>query len=167
MLVDTEVLRSTAPMRSAIDMKRLPKTSRRTGSSSASAGDALPAPMWGPLQPDCLKGPADLGGAQRWETRRDLGADAVTFDGTKEEHQQLDAATRLHSRHHYRASVSARRPDAARMQSTTEVRIERPVGQTELSVTTLTTTYHVAVTATITIDGSPFWTRTWTRSRPS
>ncbi len=130
----------------------------------AAAGDPLLAPMWGPLQPDCLKGPADLGGAQRWETRRDLGADAVTFDGTKEEHQQLDAATRLHSRHHYRASVSARRPDAARMQSTTEVRIERPVGQTELRVTTLTTTYHVAVTATITIDGSPFWTRTWTRA---
>ncbi len=61
--------------------------------------------------------------------------------------------------------MSARRPDAARMQSTTEVRIERPVGQTELRVTTLTTTHQVAVTATITVDGSPVWIRTWTRSR--
>ena len=132
--------------------------------AAADDDDELPAPVWGPLQPAELRGPADLGGAQRWETRRELGADVVTFDGTKEEHQQLDPATGLHSRHHYLASVSARRPDAARMQSTTEVRIERPVGQTELSVTTLTTTYHVAVTATITIDGSPFWTRTWTRA---
>ncbi len=122
--------------------------------------------MWGPLQPESLKGPADLGGTQHWETRRDLGADVVTLDATKEERQQLDGFTRLHSRHHYRASVSARRPDAARMQSTTEVRIERPVGQTELTVTTLTTTHQVAVTATITVDGSPFWTRTWNRALP-
>jgi uncharacterized protein len=130
----------------------------------AAAGPSLPAPMWGPLQPESLKGPADLGGTQRWETRRDLGADAVTLDATKEERQQLDGFTRLHSRHHYRASVSARRPDTARMQSTTEVRIERPVGETELTVTTLTTTHQVAVTATITVDGSPFWTRTWNRA---
>src|SRR5262245_15904973 len=46
MLVETEVLRSTAPMRSAIDMKRLPKTSSRTGSGrarSAGSGRARPA----------------------------------------------------------------------------------------------------------------------------
>jgi hypothetical protein len=131
---------------------------------AAEEDDELPAPVWGPLQAAELHGPADLGSAQRWETRRDLGADAVTLDGTKEEHQQLDPATGLHSRHHYVASVSARRPDAARMQSTTEVRIERPVGRIELAVTTLTTTYQVAVTASITVDGSPFWTRTWSRS---
>jgi hypothetical protein len=28
---------------------------------------------------------------------------------------------------------------------------------TELTVTTVTTTYQVSVTATITVDGSPFW----------
>ena len=130
----------------------------------AGAGSDLPAPAWGPLQPAELRGPADLGSAQRWETRHDLGADAVTFEGTKEEHQQLDPFTRLHSRHHYRASVGARRPDTARMQSTTEVRVERPVGTTELHVTTVTTTFQVAVTAAITVDGSPFWSRSWSRS---
>jgi uncharacterized protein len=118
---------------------------------------ALAPPAWGPLQPEHLHGPADLGGGQRWETRHDLGADVVTLDGTKEEHQQLDPLTRLHTRHHYLASVAARRPDAARMSSTTEVRIERPVTATELTVTTVTTTYQVSVTATITVDGSPFW----------
>ena len=43
------------------------------------------------------------------------------------------------------------------MSSTTEVRIERPVTAVELTVTTVTTTYQVSVTATITVDGSPFW----------
>lgn len=132
----------------------------------ASADPSLPAPAWGPRQPEALHGPADLGGGQRWETRHDLGADLVTFDGTKEERAQLDPLTRLHGRHRYTASVSARRPDAACMQSTTEVRIERPVTQTEVVVTTLTTTYQVAVTATITVDRSPFWTRTWIRTLP-
>ena len=124
----------------------------------------LPAPMWGPPEPQHLRGPADLGGGQRWETRHDLGADLVTFDGTKEEHLQLDALTRLHGRHQYAASVSARRPDLARMQSTTEVRIERPVTETRIVVTIVTTTFQVAVTAAITVDGSPFWSRTWSRA---
>ena len=132
----------------------------------ASAEAGLPAPTWGPIQPEHLHGPADLGGGQHWETRHDLSADLVTLEGTKEEHQQLDTLTRLHSRHRYLASVSSRRPEAARMQSTTEVRIERPVTQTELLVTTVTTTYQVVVTATITVDGTPFWKRSWTRSVP-
>jgi hypothetical protein len=118
---------------------------------------ALAPPAWGPLQPEHLHGPADLGGGQRWETRHDLGADVVTLDGTKEEHQQLDPLTRLHTHHRYLASVAGRRPDAARMSSTTEVRIERPVTAVDLTVTTVTTTYQVSVTATITVDGSPFW----------
>jgi predicted acyl esterase len=133
----------------------------------ASPDRSLPEPVWGPVQPGELRGPADLGGSQRWEVRRDLGADTVTLDGTKEEHQQLDPFTRLDGRHQYQASVSARRPDAARMQSTTEVRIERPVGATLVRVTTVTTRHVVAVTATITVDGSPFWSRTWSRSLPS
>ena len=81
----------------------------------------------------------------------------MTLDGVKEEHQQLDPLTRLHTRHRYLASVAARQPDAARMSSTTEVRIERPVSATELTVTTVTTTFQVPVTAAITVDGSPFW----------
>jgi hypothetical protein len=81
----------------------------------------------------------------------------VTLDGAKEEHQQLDPLTRLHIRHRYLASVAGRRPDAACMSSTTEVRIEGPVTATELTVTTVTTTYQVSVTAAITVDGSPFW----------
>jgi putative CocE/NonD family hydrolase len=128
------------------------------------AEPGLPVPTWGPLQPAALRGPADLGGGQRWETRRDLGADAVTFDGMKEEHLQLDALTRLHHRHSYQASVPARRPDLARMQSTTETRVERPVGDTRIVVTTVTTTHDVAVTAAITLDGTPYWQRTWRRS---
>jgi len=86
---------------------------------------ALAPPAWGSLQPEHLHGPADLGGRQRWETRHDLGADVVTLDGVKEEHQQLDPLTRLHIRHRYVASVAARRPDAACMSSTTENSIGR------------------------------------------
>jgi hypothetical protein len=130
----------------------------------AAADASLPAPAWGPVQARELHGPADLGGGQRWETRRDLGADCVTFDGTKEEHLQLDTLTRLHGRHQYLATVAARRPDLARMQSTTEVRIERPVTETRIVVTTITTTHDVAITATITVDGAPYWQRSWHRS---
>jgi hypothetical protein len=126
-------------------------------------GAAVPAPVWGPLQAGALKSPADLGLGQRWETRHDLGADLVTLDGTKEEHLQLDALTRLHGRHQYAASVAAGRPDLARMQSRTEVTIERPVTHTELVVTTVTTAHDVAITATITVDRSPFWTKSWSR----
>jgi hypothetical protein len=122
------------------------------------------APNWGPPQPEALRGPADLGGGQRWETRRDLGEDLVTLDATKEEHLRLDAITRYHGIHRYAASVPARRPDLCRMQSTTEIVVERPVTHTELTVTTVTTTHAVSVTATITVDRTPYWTRTWSRS---
>ena len=44
MLVETEVLRSTAPICSAIDMKRLPKTSSRTGSAASARDVAARAP---------------------------------------------------------------------------------------------------------------------------
>jgi hypothetical protein len=44
MLVETAVFRSTAPICSAIDMKRLPKTSSRTGSGVSSAAPALRPP---------------------------------------------------------------------------------------------------------------------------
>jgi len=121
------------------------------------------APTWGPLQPDRLKSPADLGGAQRWETRRDLVADRVTLEGAKEEGVQLDGTTRLHGRHRYSATVASPRPDLVRMESTTEIRIERPVAATLLVVNTVTTRHQVTVTATITVDGKPFWNRTWSR----
>ena len=48
--------------------------------------------------------------------------------GPKEERVQLDPLTRLHGRHRYTAAVASRRPDLARMESTTEIRLERPVG---------------------------------------
>ena len=49
------------------------------------------------------------------------------------------------------------------MESTTEIRIERPVAATLLVVNTVTTRHQVTVTATITVDGKPFWNRTWSR----
>jgi hypothetical protein len=123
-------------------------------------------PAWGPPRPDRLRSPADLGAAQRWATRRDLVADLVTLEAVKEERVQLDALTRLRGRHRYTAAVASRRPDLARMESTTEIRIERPVAATRLTVTTVTTGRRVAVTAVITVDGKPFWTRTWSRGLP-
>jgi hypothetical protein len=53
----------------------------------------------------------------------------------------------------------------ARMDSSTLVRVDRPVGRIELRVTTVTTAFQVAVTAAITIDGSPYWNRAWHRWR--
>ena len=132
----------------------------------APAEPGAPAPAWGPLQAERLRSPADLGAAQRWETRRDLMADLVTLDGAREERVQLDPLTRLHGRHRYTAAVASRRPDLARMESTTEIRLERPLAATELVVTTVTTGRLVSVTATITLDGKPFWTRTWSRGLP-
>jgi hypothetical protein len=93
-------------------------------------------PGWGPPEPAALRSPADLKGAQRWETRRDLGEDLVTLDATKEEHLRLDDVTRYHGIHRYAASVPARRPDLCRMQSRTEIVVERPVTHTALTVTT-------------------------------
>jgi putative CocE/NonD family hydrolase len=127
------------------------------------APEPAAAPAWGPLQPERLKSPADLGGAQRWETRRDLMADRVTLEGAKEEGVQLDGTSRLQGRHRYSATVASARPDLVRMESTTEIRIERPVAATLLVVNTVTTRHQVTVTATITVDGKPFWNRTWSR----
>jgi hypothetical protein len=132
----------------------------------APAEPGAPPPAWGPLQAERLRSPADLGASQRWEIRRDLTADLVALEGVKEERVQLDPLTRLHGRHRYSAAVASRRPDLARTESTTRIRIERPVAATELVVTTVTTGRGVAVTATITVDGKPFWTRTWSRGLP-
>lgn len=132
----------------------------------APAEPGAAGPTWGSPCPERLRSPADLGAAQRWETRRDLVADLVTLEGAKEERVQLDPLTRLCGRHRYTAAVASRRPDLARMESTTEIRIERPLAATELVVTTVTTGRRVTVTATITVDRKPFWARTWSRGLP-
>jgi len=61
-----------------------------------------------------------------------------TLEGAREERVQLDPLTRLHGRHRYTAAVASRRPDLARMESTTDIRLERPVAATEVVVTTVT-----------------------------
>jgi uncharacterized protein len=132
----------------------------------AAADPAARGPAWGLPEPDRLRGPADLGAALQWETRRDLTADLVTLKGAKEERLQLDPLTQLYGRHRYTAAVASRRPDLTRMESTTEIRLERPVATTVLVVTTVTTGRQVAVIAAITLDDKPVWTRTWSRGLP-
>ena len=59
--------------------------------------------------------------------------------------------------------VGTERPDLARMHSTTTARIERATSRTELTARTVTTAQHLAVEVAISVDGQPFWHKTWTR----
>ncbi len=120
-----------------------------------------PRPNWGRLQPEVLGSPNDGGGSQTWDLSRDLMTDTVRLSATKTERVRIDAATVVATEHEYGAAVSAARPDLARMHSTTTVRIERPVGRTELRVCTLTTGQASSADIAITIDGQPFWQRHW------
>ena len=124
------------------------------------AGDP-PRPVWGKLQPELLGSLNDLGGSQMWDLTRDLMTDTVRLAATKSERVRLDGATTVASDHDYGAAVSAARPDLARMHSTTTIRIERPVGCTELVARTVTTAHHTAVDVAIRVDGQPFWQRSW------
>ena len=103
----------------------------------------------------------DLGGSQTWDLSRDLMTDTVRLSATKGERVRVDSATRLVADHAYGAAVSAARPDLAHMSSTTTVRVERPVGQTELVARTVTTAQHCAVDVDIRVDGHPYWQRHW------
>jgi len=122
-----------------------------------------PAPDWGPPRPQALASANDLGGGQQWAIRRELLTDAVSLDATRREHIRLDPQTTIATDHAYNAAVSARRPDLARMHSTTTVRIERATSRTELTARTVTTAQHLAVEVAISVDGQPFWHKAWTR----
>lgn len=118
-------------------------------------------PLWGVLQSEVLGSPNDLGGSQTWDLSRDLMTDTVRLSATKGERVRVDSATTYVADHAYDAAVSAARPDLARMSSTTTLRVERPVGQTELVARTVTTAQHCAVEVDIRIDGQPYWHRHW------
>jgi hypothetical protein len=47
------------------------------------------------------------------------------------------------------------------MESTTTVRIARPVGATTLVARSVATAHHAALAIEIAIDGQPFWSRSW------
>ncbi|MGN6360189.1 MAG: CocE/NonD family hydrolase [Thermomicrobiales bacterium] len=122
-----------------------------------------PAPDWGPPRPQALTSANDLGGGQQWAIRRELLTDTVSLDATRREQIRLDPQTTITTDHTYNAAVSAQRPDLARMHSITTARIERATSRTELTARTVTTAQHLAVEVAISVDGQPFWHKTWTR----
>ena len=124
------------------------------------------APVWGPLQPAVLGSPNDLGGTQTWDIGRDLVQDAVRLSATRTERVRIDAQAELLIDHAYSAAVAAARPDLARMQSTTRVRLVQAVGVTELLTRTLATGQGASVDVDIHVDGQPFWQRHWTLDGP-
>ncbi|MCX7381243.1 MAG: CocE/NonD family hydrolase [Alphaproteobacteria bacterium] len=118
-------------------------------------------PNWGRLQSAALASPNDSGGGQTWDISRDLMTDTARLSATKSESVRIDGTTRVATQHEYGAAVAALRPDLARMHSNTTVRIEQPVQTTELTIRTLTTSHAASAEVRITIDGQPFWHRTW------
>ena len=130
-------------------------------------GAGTPAPSWGPLQPGVLASANDLGGAQTWDITRDLLHDAVRLQATRTERIRVDAQSELVIDHAYGASVAAARPDLARMQSTTSVRLAQPSGVTELVTRTSSTAQDAVVEVDIRRDGQPFWNRHWRFEGPA
>jgi hypothetical protein len=122
-------------------------------------------PEWGKLQPGALASPNELGGAQRWELRHDLMTDTAQLEAHKGERVRIDDLTTFRADHDYGAAVSSRRPDLARMSSTTRIAVERPTSRTDLNVRTVTTTHQTAVDVEIAVDGQPYWRNAWRREQ--
>jgi hypothetical protein len=118
-------------------------------------------PRWGPLQAQALVSANDLGNAQRWAVRSDLMSDTASLEAARIEHVRIDPLTTYHADHSYGAAVTGRRPDLARMRSTTKIAIERPTSRTDLVARTVTTTQATLVAVDISVDGQPFWNRSW------
>jgi hypothetical protein len=123
------------------------------------SGDA--APKWGPVQASALTSANDLGGAQSWNTSRELMTDTVRLQATRHERIRIDGASELVIDHAYGAAVSAARPDLAAMQSTTKVRFVQAAGCTELVARTVSTAEHTRLQVMVTRDGQPWWSGNW------
>jgi uncharacterized protein len=130
-------------------------------------GDTQVPPAWGPLQAAALASPNDLGGAQTWDITRDLMHDAVRLQATRNERIRVDAQTELVIDHAYGATVAAARPDLARMQSTTRVRLVQPTGDTDMVSRTISGASGTTVDVDIRVDGQPFWQRQWRYEGPA
>ena len=130
------------------------------------APGASRTPVWGPLQSAVLGSPNDLGGAQTWDTTRELVHDAVRLSATRTERVRVDTQTTLEIDHAYGAAVAAARPDLARMFSTTTVRLVQAAGRTELVCRTLATAHNATVDVDIRVDEQPFWQRHWVFDGP-
>jgi putative CocE/NonD family hydrolase len=124
-------------------------------------------PVWGPLQSAVPPSPNDLGGNQGWELSRDLVHDGVRLAASRTERIRVDAQAELVIDHAYAATVAASRPDQARMQSTTTVRLAQASGATELVTRTLATAHDGSVDVEIRVDGQPFWQRHWRFGGPA
>jgi putative CocE/NonD family hydrolase len=122
-------------------------------------------PKWGPLQPDKMKGPGDLGGWQRWSIDRDLSNDVVTLIGDREESQKLDAETTMINRHVYRVSVQKSRPGLARSIAKQEAIVSRPVGSCVVNTEVIATTHELSIDVKIRLDGELFFARRWAKTR--
>ena len=89
------------------------------------SGDA--APKWGPVQASALTSANDLGGAQSWNTSRELMTDTVRLQATRHERIRIDGASELVIDHAYGAAVSAAR--AAASIASARVMAWPPIGQ--------------------------------------
>jgi hypothetical protein len=77
------------------------------------------------------------------------------------------AQTELVIDHAYGATVAAARPDLARMQSTTRVRLVQPTGETDMVSRTISGASGTTVDVDIRVDGQPFWQRQWRYEGPA
>ena len=87
--------------------------------------------------------------------------DTARLSATRTERVRIDDATELAIDHAYGAAVGAAQPAAARMHSTTSVRVVGPAGTTELQTRTLTTSAETELEVDIRVNGQPFWHRHW------
>ncbi|MBU3738526.1 MAG: CocE/NonD family hydrolase [Rhodoferax sp.] len=125
--------------------------------ASAAEGDP---PVWGPRQPGALASAQDLGGGQTWAVSRDLMTDGVRLQAGRTERVRVDGGELL-IEHAYSAAVSAGRPDQARMQSSTTVRLQQAAGHIDLQARTVSTARDTALSVDIALDGQPYWQRRW------
>lgn len=122
-----------------------------------------------PAREDVERFPLQVDGAPRWSIEHDHVAESASvLSGASFDFRTTAPGGRVHLDHAGRATVSRARPDGARVTGTTSVDAITPQGaRVEVRTTTVVTADAMNLSGRVSIDGQPFFERSWTHSEVS
>jgi putative CocE/NonD family hydrolase len=125
--------------------------------------EPLPEPVVHPADPTADHAPWDADGGGEMKITDDVsnGTTTVMLSGFQD--LRLPQGGRFYVTHSASAAVSPARPDGARVEGTSGMRIRMPAGELiEVETQSIFFKYRLACSGKVTINGRPFYERTWT-----
>jgi hypothetical protein len=114
-----------------------------------------------------LSPPALVGQEESYFIRRALVGSHVGFEGNRYTAIEVEPGVKVTTDHRFEMNVDAAHPETANSRTTALWELERSVGFVQVYVVTTVTWHDIRLDASITLDGHPYFKKSWSKQRSS